>query len=263
MSPKSLSQQLTEHPHYAYRACAPDVDEPSRAAGDLSVPVTAWEEPDLDGGESQRVRAAREAAAKRLCGGCPVLAACRAAANALTEDGKLVEPFFVRGGQTALERHKALIAKRHQIVEPAPTPHLLTEQKQKVLAALAAHRSPYEVADAAGMDVRTANWQRAKLVSMLGLPRGASRMDLLHAARERGVLPELRHEVVVDDGSVPAIPSVRRPRPAKPVPARKASARHLTAVPPLPGRPVNGRAATQLSLFPIDSRTSDALEAAA
>jgi hypothetical protein len=53
-------------------------------------------------------------------------------------------------------------------------------------------------------DVRTANWQRSALVRLLGLPKTATRMQVLEAARARGRLEGI--EVVADDGSVPAIP---------------------------------------------------------
>lgn len=275
VSAECAHQALTEHRHYAYRGCAPDVDEPGRAAGDLTVPVTAWEEPDVDGGEPQKERARREAAAKRVCGGCPVQAVCRAYANSLTADGKLAEPFFIRGGQTALERHKDLIAKRHEVVGPAPRQHLLTEQKQRVLVALASHRDAFLVADAAGVDLRTANWQRASLVRLLGLPRGVSRMGLLEAARERGVLAG-RVRMVVDDGSVPAIPRAMRaagmvgPGPDGSVGARAAASLPAApAVAPAPApsaaRPVKDRV-VQLSLWEpaeICSARSEAVEAAA
>ncbi|MGW3403427.1 hypothetical protein, partial [Streptomyces zhihengii] len=58
----------------------------------------------------------------------------------------------------------------------------------------------------AGVDVRTANWQRSKTVTLLGLDRSASRMELLAAVRERGLLAGVR--VVPDPPGlvVPAVP---------------------------------------------------------
>ncbi|MFM9373309.1 WhiB family transcriptional regulator [Streptomyces sp. Da 82-17] len=251
ISPREANRLLVEHRHYRYRSCAPDADDPTRAAGDLSVPVTAWEEPDLDGGEPQKVRAAREATAKRVCAACPVLEVCRAYANSVTADGKLAEPYSVRGGQTALERHKQLVATRHQLVGPAPDEQLQTRQKRAVLRALAAHTDPAEVAAAAGMDVRTANWQRARLVRLLNLPKTATRGALLAAAAERGLLEGL--DVVADDGSVPAIPRPAATPQQQTVPATARKVR----VP----RP-RGGAAAQLALFPVTDR-AERLEAAA
>jgi hypothetical protein len=201
----------TEHRHFKYRGCAPDVDDPRRAAGDPSLSLDAWVGDDRDGGESQQEREARYAAAKAVCGRCPVLAECDAFADTVTADGKLLEPVGVRGGRTALERHRRLIALRARegaaVVVPVPAPDrmLMTAQKQAVLAALAVCWEPAEVMERAELsDVRKANWQRSQLVRLLGLPKDASRMRLLEVARERGVLPDVT--VVVDDGSVPAIP---------------------------------------------------------
>ncbi|MFD1278040.1 hypothetical protein ACFQ51_56830 [Streptomyces kaempferi] len=74
-----------------------------------------------------------------------------------------------------------------------------------MLRALAAHTDPYEVAAAARMDVRTAGWQRSAIVTLMGLSRSASRMELLTAAVERGLVDAAL--VVADDGTVLACPS--------------------------------------------------------
>lgn len=213
LDPTTAQQQLTDHPHYRYRGCAPDVDSPRVAAGDLRLSVDAWQAPDLDGPEDQVARRAREDAAIEVCGVCPVRAECLAYGSSVTPEGKLAEPFAILGGMTPLERHRAFVKKRHEMAEAAPDRQLRTEQKLAVLRALAAHTDPYDVAAAAGMDVRKANWQRRKLVTLLNLPRDASRRDLLAEAGRRGLLGGVR--VVEDDGRVPAVPPPTR-MPAEP-----------------------------------------------
>jgi hypothetical protein len=194
-----LRQAWTEHRFYKYRGCAPDVDDPTKAAGDPELSVDAWCPPDLDGGEDQTVRREREAAAVRVCKACPVLEKCRAYANSVSAEGRLVEEFGVLGGQRSLERLNAFVRHRHEVVAAAEDRQVRTPQKLAVLRALAAHRTPEAVAAAAGMDVRTANWQRSRLTTQLGLPAGASREALLEAAVARGLLeapkPEARCRV--------------------------------------------------------------------
>jgi hypothetical protein len=201
----------TEHRFFKYRGCAPDVDDPRRAAGDPSLSLDAWLGEDRDGGEPQQEREARYAAAKAVCRRCPVLAECDAFADTVTADGKLAEPVGVRGGRTALERHRRLIATRARegavVVAPSPAPDrmLRTPQKQALLRALAECWEPVEVMERADLpDVRTANWQRSQLVRLLGLPKGATRMQLLQVAGDRGLLDGVK--VVADDGTVRAVP---------------------------------------------------------
>ncbi|WP_060888577.1 WhiB family transcriptional regulator [Streptomyces scabiei] len=202
----------TEHRFFKYRGCAPDVDDPSRAAGDPGLSLDAWHGPDVDGGEPQKERRAREAAAKAVCARCPVLAECAAYASTVSVEGKLVEPDGIRGGRTALERHRAFIQHRHEVAEPAPAVRFQTKQKQDVLAALAGHSDPCRVAEVAGVDWRTASWQRSRLVTQLNLCKvSATRMQVLEEAVARGLLDGSL--VVADDGSVPAVP------PSPPVPA--------------------------------------------
>lgn len=210
--------EWTEHRFYRYRGCAPDPDEPGMAVGSagvdgqgrpVRVSVDAWLGEDRDGGEPQKVREARQASAKEVCLRCPVMVQCDAYASTVTPEGRLVEPEGIRGGRTALERHRALIKSRQAapVLAPSPAPDRLldTKQKRDVLRALAVCWEPVEVMVAAGMpDVRTANWQRSALVRLLGLPKTATRMEVLEAARARGRLEGIR--VVADDGSVPAIP---------------------------------------------------------
>ncbi|MGW0948459.1 hypothetical protein ACWD4O_38715 [Streptomyces sp. NPDC002623] len=219
----TASREFTEHRRFRYRGCAPDVDQPHLAAGDLTVPVTAWQAPDLDGGEDPEARKAREQAAVDVCMGCPVMVQCDAYGASVTPDGKLAEPYAVLGGRTMLERHRAFVAYKKAIAQPvvpAPDRQLHTEQKTDVLRALACHTTPEAVAEAAGTDVRTANWQRSILVTKLGLAKPATRMQLLHAAAERGLLDGV--DVVDDDGTVPAVPKPparpRRPRQTTPNP---------------------------------------------
>jgi hypothetical protein len=200
----------TEHRFYRYRGCAPDPDNPRLAAGSVErdgksvrVPLDAWNGPDLDGGEPQKVRRERQAAAIEVCLNCPVMVACDAYANLAPAqaDG-------VRGGRTMRERG-ALVAKpRPQVPVAVPADQLRTVQKLAVLSALAVYTDEYRVAIETGLDVRKANWQRARLVSGLGLEASASRMELLKAAVTAGLVDG--GLVVADDGSVPAIPPATR-----------------------------------------------------
>jgi hypothetical protein len=221
-------QALTEHRFYSYRGCAADPDRPDRMAGNPDLPVGAHHAPDTDGGEEQSVRRAREDAAIEVCLSCPVMVACDAYASSITPDGKLAEPDGVQGGRRALERHRAFIKTRHEVTGQAPDTRFNTAQKRAVLRALAGHTDPYAVASAAEMDVRTANWQRSKLTTLLGLPHDATRAELLAAAAGRGLLDGVA--VVADDGTVPAVPPpTRMPDPPEvtdaPVPADEAEPR--------------------------------------
>jgi hypothetical protein len=191
LDPKTAQQELTDHPYYRYRGCAPDPDDPRVAAGDNALLADAWQAPDVDGGEDQEARAVRVRAAKAVCAVCPVLAQCAVYGASVTADGKLAERHSILGGRTALERTKALVEERQVVpvvVEPAPVEQLQTEQKLAILRALATHEDPAAVAAEAGLDVRTANWQRSILKRMLGLPKSASRAEVLEAAVARGLL---------------------------------------------------------------------------
>lgn len=227
LDPITTRDELTDHPRYRYRGCAPDVDQPRMAAGDLRLPVGAWQGPDMDGGEDQNDRRVREAAAIEVCVSCPVMVQCLAYGSSVTADGKLAEQHAILGGMTALERHRAFVKKRHEVTEPAPDGQLRTKQKLAVLKALAAHTDPYEVAAAAAMDVRTANWQRSILVTKLSLQRDATRRELLAEASRRGLLDGVA--VVDDDGTVPAVPA-----PTKMLDAPAPSTVDLFAPDPLP-----------------------------
>lgn len=203
MDAKTAHEELTEHPHYRYRGCAPDPDDPRMAAGDPSLSVDAWQSPDTDGGEEQETRAARVQAAKAVCGRCPVLAVCAVYGASVTVDGRLAERHSILGGRTALERTKALVEERQVApvrVEPAPVEQLRTEQKLAVLKALARFADPVRVAAAAGVDVRTAKWQISRLTTQLGLEKTASRAELLEAAVARGLLSEA--DVAADGGPI-------------------------------------------------------------
>ena len=200
---KVLYREWLDHPHFRYRGCAPDADDPLRMAGDPSLHVGAHHGPDAWNPEGQIERRVREDKAIEVCLNCPVMVACDRYASSVTADGKLAEPDGVWGGRRALERHRALIAARH-VVAAAPDRRFQTVQKQAVLRALAACWDPFEVAARAGVDVRTANWQRSSLVRLLGLPKDASRMRALAVARERGLLEDVA--IVPDDGSAPAVP---------------------------------------------------------
>lgn len=212
----ALRKAWEEHPRYRYRGCAPDPDDPRRAAGNLDLTLDDWSGSDRDGGEPQKEREARQAAAVDVCFGCAVMVQCDAYASSVVwVNGvpRVAEPEGVWGGRTALERHRMLIRSCPE-TKAAPDRRFQTVQKQAVLRALAGCWDPFEVAAAAGMDVRTANWQRSSLVRLLGLPKDVTRMRALAVARERGLLEGV--DVVEDDGSVPAVPP---PTPTK-APAR-------------------------------------------
>ncbi|CQR59198.1 WhiB family transcriptional regulator [Streptomyces leeuwenhoekii] len=213
MDSMALRQAWEEHPYFRYRGCAPDVDEPGRAAGDLSLSLDAWHGEDRDGPEEPREREARQAAAVEVCLSCPVMVQCDAYASSVVVEGgqaRLAEPAGIWGGRTALERHRVFIRQRHEVAVPAPVRLMRTRQKLRVLEALARHVDAEAVAAAAGMDVRTANWQRSRLVTQLSLDkRTATRAELLEAAVERGLLDGSL--VVADDGSVPAVPPPAAP----------------------------------------------------
>jgi hypothetical protein len=205
-SSEQLRTEWLEHRHFRYRGCAPDADDPKRMAGNPDLPVGAHHGPDAFQAEGQRERTAREAAAVEVCLSCPVMVQCDAYASSVVwVNGapRLAEPDGVWGGRRSLERHKALIAARLE-ASAAPDRRFRTPQKQAVLRALAGAWDPFEVAAAAGMDVRTANWQRTRLVHLLGLPKDVTRMRALETARERGLLEGM--EVRADDGTVPAVP---------------------------------------------------------
>ncbi|GAA2770172.1 hypothetical protein [Streptomyces showdoensis] len=252
---------FTEHRHYAYRGCAPDPDQPRMSAADDTLPLDAWARSTEDGGLPQALRREYERRAIAICNRCPVLAACRIYANTEVPGGGLAEPDHIMGGQRSLDRHRALIASRTAqpvLPEPAPTAALppaiakLSPEslaaKRRLLAALARETDEELVAYRAHMDLRTANWQRSALCTLLGLDKEtASRELLLEAARACGILPARTR--VVPDGRWPivAAPStngarqrrIERGRPVqlvipglpdyprvRPVPA-PAAARHL------------------------------------
>lgn len=287
--------QLVDHPHYRYRGCAPDPERPGMAAG-ADLPHNTWIAPDVDGGEEQTERRAREDAAIAVCHRCPVLRECNAFANAETDEGHLALPYGIAGGTRALDRHRDLIARRLQtgpVADPDKLPSQVhTPQKQAVLRALAANVTPEAVAEAAGMDLRTASWQRSRLVTLLGLDKAtATRRELLAVAVRAGLLDGI--QIVDCDGTVPAVPpppvpaptpvvttaptvpapqepasrtetTPARPEPAPYVPVRVPSPRraHFTAVPGQLQLPLDQPGRARLHLVPAMPATH-ALEPAA
>lgn len=177
--------RLREHRWWPYRACAPDPDQPSRAAGDPGVEVTAWLTPD---GESQAERHTREETATGLCARCPVRDACLA--YALGDTGGPGEAWHVWGGMTAYQRDALLKQRRLEAArdqQPAVPP--VSELDLTVLRALAVNHTPKAVARAAGLTVTRANWHRSRLLTALNLsPRTTSRMRLIYRARLVGLL---------------------------------------------------------------------------
>ena len=217
LSSAQAFEEFTDSPYFKYRGCAPDTDDPTRAAGDAALPRNAWITEDRDGAEPQREREARQAAAVEVCLNCPVMVLCDAYATSARPDGRLAEPRGIWGGRTESERKKlfgkrekpAVVVKTMARAVPAPVRLVMTAQREAVLRALAGHTQPESVAAAAGVDVRTANWQRRRLVTMLALPQAVSRRGLLAAAVERGLLDA--SVVVADDGTVPAVPPPAAP----------------------------------------------------
>lgn len=240
MSTDSIAarQRLVDDRHYKYRGCAPDEENPRMSTGDPNVPVDAWGPYTDDGAEPQRVRLAREKAALTICGRCPVMALCRVYANTTTVDEAgveaLVEPEGILGGELALTRHRALIARRHaatvgDTTAAAPVPPVRniddarTPQKLAVLNALAVELYDERVARRAGMDVRTCNWHRSALCSLFGLDREtATRDELLLEAIRHGLIPASTR--VVWDGlwpvaAAPTTDGARQRRIAPGIPA--------------------------------------------
>ncbi|MFB7222382.1 hypothetical protein [Streptomyces sp. NPDC056227] len=236
--PIAARQQLVDDRHYKYRGCAPDPDQPTVSAADPDVPLDAWGPYTGDGAEPQKARFDREKAAKAICGRCSVLALCRTYANTTVVDADgvehLAEPEGVMGGELALTRHRALIARRHAATTSSTAPAAApaaprnlsdarTPQKMAVLRALTVELYDERVARRAGMDVRTSNWHRSALCSLLGLNKEtATRDELLVAAVRQGLLsPATR---IVWDGfwpiaAAPTTDGSRQRRIAPDVPA--------------------------------------------
>lgn len=274
ISPEHARQQLVDHPHYRYRGCAPDPDQPARAAGNPALSLDAWEGSDFDGAEGQRERRQRQDAAVEVCVECPVMTACLTYARTHrietradgTQKPVLAAPTGVMGGMTALERHREFIkAQQHLITETADA-RLRTAQKLKLLAALAQQTGPKDVAAAAGMDTRTANWHRSALTTLLGLDKAtATRRELLAAAVARNLLDA--GQVIDDDGTVPAVarsttlrrsrttatqgaelPASARPLPSRPGPSRPGRPRRLRVLRPRAVHAVDGQLELDLNL---------------
>lgn len=223
MDPATAAYQAwTEHRFYAYRGCAPDADMPSRAAGNTALTLDAWTGTTEDGGEDQATRRERQDAAVEVCLNCPVMVQCDVYGGMVGADGKLLDPYGIRGGRTALERHRRLVKSRKEplpLPVPAPDHELRTVQKLAVLRALARHADPVAVAAAAReelrrelgagyeFDVRTAKWQLARITTQLGLEKSASRAEVLEAAVARGLL---RREEVPAPAPVEGVPSAGR-----------------------------------------------------
>lgn len=216
MSAAAARAEWVEHRFFKYRGCAPDPSNGRVLAARPDLPVDTHFPADRDGHEPQSVRMAREAAAVELCLGCPVMVACDRYANSVTPDGRLAQPDGVWGGRLAKERREAFKARRHRVAVAAPDEQVKTDQKRDVLLALAMcpDGDARAVAAAAGLPVRTANWQRSRLVTQFNLSKAtATRAELLAEAVRRGLLDA--SVVVPDDGSVaawsPVGPSVSAP----------------------------------------------------
>ncbi|MFI6653264.1 WhiB family transcriptional regulator [Streptomyces sp. NPDC050529] len=282
--PKTAREDLVDHRHYRYRGCAPDPEQRGMASagGMEKVPLDVWGPYTDDGAEPQKTRLDRERLAKQVCARCPVLAACRTYANTTSVDADgvehLVEPEGVMGGELALTRHRALIARRHAATTgtlaaapgdtaaavPSAGPAVppvrdmaegRTAQKRAVLDALARETDPELVAARAGMDVRTANWHRSALVTLLGLDKErATRDQLLAAAVDQGLLPpstRIRPDGRWAYAAAPTTDGARQRRiaPGRPVQLVLPGLEHMPRTRrPLtrPGRPPSGRGPARL-----------------
>jgi len=205
MSAAAARAAWAEHRFFKYRGCAPDPSNPQVLAARPDLPVDTHHPADRDGQEPKAQRVAREEAAIELCLNCPVMVACDRYANSVTPEGKLAQPVGVWGGRLAKERREAFAKVQHEVAAAAPDEQLQTDQKRDVLLALAmcADGDASAVAAAAGVPVRTANWQRSRLVTQFNLNKAsATRRELLAEAVRRGLLDA--SVVVADDGSVPA-----------------------------------------------------------
>ncbi|MFC7794561.1 WhiB family transcriptional regulator [Streptomyces cinereoruber] len=254
ISSQAAYEELVEHRHYHYRGCAPDPDRPQYAAADDTLPLDAWGGSTEDGGLLAGERLDQQRRAKEICARCPVLAACRTYANSELPGGGLAEPDGIQGGQTSLERHRALIEHRKAVPAPVvmgPTVQQIREAKSQtkraLLRQLARETDAELVAYRAGMDLRTANWHRAALCRLLGLDKEtASRQELLEAAVRHRILPVRTR--IVPDGPWPiaAAPNTdgsrqRRLAPGRPVqltiPGLPDYPRLLPTLTPGPSRP--------------------------
>jgi hypothetical protein len=205
MSAAAAEKAWREHRFYKYAGCTPHPDNPRVLAARPDLPVDTHHPQDRDGQEPQADRVRREAAAVELCLNCPVMVQCDAYANSVTPEGRLAQPDGVWAGRLAKERRQMFAARRHEVARAAPDVQLQTDQKRDVLLALAmcADGDAGAVAAAAGVPVRTANWQRSRLVTQFNLEKAsATRRELLAVAVRRGLLDA--SVVVADDGSVPA-----------------------------------------------------------
>jgi len=233
MSSAAARTEWAEHRFFKYRGCAPDPVDPRVLAARPDLSVDTHSGADRDGQEPRADRVAREEAAVELCLGCPVMVACDRYANSVTPDGRLAQPDGVWGGRLAKERREAFKRVQHVVAAAAPDEQVKTDQKRDVLLALAMcpDGSAVSVAVAAGVPVRTANWQRSRLVTQFNLSKAsATRMELLSEAVRRGLLDA--DVVVADDGSVPAW----SPIPASASAAAPAEGAVVSAVEPSGGQ---------------------------
>jgi hypothetical protein len=183
-------KKLADDPLWPHRSCAPGT-----STGDV------WLTPDR---ESQRARYDRERAAVAACNGCPMRATCLT--YALGDDDGPYEEWHVWGGMTAHQRAD-LLTSRTADAAPPREEIVLTELDTAVLRALAAHRTPGAVAEAAGMPVSRANWHRSRLVTLLHLdPKTTTRMRLIYTARLLGLLDPAAPYLADRDRLIAAVP---------------------------------------------------------
>ncbi|MFB7359640.1 WhiB family transcriptional regulator [Streptomyces gardneri] len=207
MSAHTAYLALTEHRHYAYRGCAPDPDNPRHSAADPDLPLDAWGGTTVDGGLPAAERVDQQRRAIAICKRCPVLAECHTFAML----GGLAETEGIQGGMTAGKRvrtaREATTAGSSASGPSRPLSHeqvleAISSPKRAVLRELARETDAELVAYRAGMDLRTANWQRAALCTLLGLDKEtATRAQLLQAAVDHRILHARTR--IVSDGPTP------------------------------------------------------------
>lgn len=198
-------EQFTEHRHYIYRGCASDPDNPRHAAADPDLPLDAWTGTTIEGGMPNAERVKQQQRAIAICGRCPVLDACRT--HAMLPGSGLAHTEGIRGGMTAGQRIRAT----HHTPAPSRKPlsheqilEAISGPKRAVLRQLARETDAELVAYRAGMDLRSANWHRAKLCTLLGLDKEtATRAELLQAAVDHRILPARTR--IVPDGPWPVV----------------------------------------------------------
>lgn len=116
--------------------------------------------------------AEQEAAAKAVCGRCPVLAQCRRWAVSQLPDG-------IAGGLTENERRGLRIRETHSRRTAVPVNATAREQAAAGRAALRCGRTPAEISREFGVSMRTAQRWAAQVRHMADESHGGNRAPVL------------------------------------------------------------------------------------